>query len=89
MGQSKLIDPDLVVLIWVTRGIEDFFLSFRMSEIVGHSRYDPFLNAMGFEMVCKGYLALPGFPWVLVPRVFSEMPFGKSPPLCKGRIKVG
>jgi len=56
MGQSKLIDPDLVVLIWVTMGIEDFFFSFRMSEKVGHSRYGPFINAMGFEMVCKGYL---------------------------------
>jgi len=37
-------------------GIEDFFLSFRMSEKVGCSRYDPFINAMGFELVCKGYL---------------------------------
>jgi hypothetical protein len=27
-----------------------------MSESIGHSRYDPFINAMGLEMVCKGYL---------------------------------
>jgi hypothetical protein len=89
MGQSQLINKNLVVLRWLTMRIEDFFLSFRVREIDKHSRYVPFLNAMGFEMVCKGYLALPSFPWVLVPRVFSEMPFGKSPPLCKGRIKVG
>lgn len=56
MGQSKLIDADWVVLVWVTTGIEDFFLSFRMSESVGHSRYDPFINVMGLELVCKGYL---------------------------------
>ena len=56
MAKSKLIDPNLIVLIWVTMGIEDFFLSFRMSETVGHSRYDPFINAMGLELVCKGYL---------------------------------
>jgi hypothetical protein len=31
----------------------------------------------------------PTFPWVLVTRPFSKMPFGKLPPLCKGRIKVG
>ena len=35
MEQSELLDPDQIVLIWVTRGIEDFFLSFRMSEKVG------------------------------------------------------
>lgn len=56
MDQSELIDPDWVVRVWVTTGIEDFFLSFRMSESIGHSRYDQFLNAMGLELVCKGYL---------------------------------
>ena len=56
MTAPTLINPNLVVLLWVTMGIEDFFLSFRMSEKVGHSRYDPFINAMGLELVCKGYL---------------------------------
>jgi hypothetical protein len=56
MEQSELLDPHQIVLIWVTRGNEDFFLSFRMRGKVDHSRYDPFINAMGFEMVCKGFL---------------------------------
>lgn len=56
MGKPRIIDPDQVVLIWVTRGIEYFFLSFRVSEMDRHSRFDQFLNAMGLEMICKGYL---------------------------------
>ena len=49
MKQSELIDPDWVVLTWVTRGIECFFLSFRVSEMNRHSGFDQFLNAMGIE----------------------------------------
>jgi len=56
MSKSEIIDPDLVVLIWVTRAIEYFFLSFRISEMDKYSRFDQFLNAMGLEMICKGYL---------------------------------
>ena len=56
MEQYETLDPDRVVLIWVTSGIEDFFLSFRMTEKIGYSRYDPFINSMGLEKVCKGYL---------------------------------
>ena len=56
MKQSELIDPDWVVLTWVTRGIEWFFFSFRVSEMDRHSGFDQFLNAMGLELICKGYL---------------------------------
>ena len=51
-----MIDPDWVALTWVTRGIECFFLSFRVSEMNRHSGFDQFLNAMGLELICKGYL---------------------------------
>ncbi len=56
MEQIKIIDPDRIVLTWVTRGIEYFFLSFKLREMDRHSSFDQFLNAMGLEMICKGYL---------------------------------
>ncbi len=56
MEKSQIIDHDLVVKIWLTRGIECFFLSFRVSEMDRNLGFDQFLNAMGLEMICKGYL---------------------------------
>lgn len=56
MDKSELIDVNSVVLDWLTMGIEDFFLSFRVGELDKFSRHEPFLNAMGLEMFCKGYL---------------------------------
>lgn len=56
MKHSKLLDPDWVVLLWITRRIEYFFLSFRVREMDRHSDFDQFLNAMGLELICKGYL---------------------------------
>jgi len=56
MNKSEIIDHDLVVQIWLTRGIEYLFLSFRVGEMDRYSLFDQFLNAMGLEMICKGYL---------------------------------
>ena len=56
MVKSEFIDVNSVVLDWLTMGIEDFFLSFRVGELDKFSRHKPFLNAMGLEMFCKGYL---------------------------------
>lgn len=56
MGKSEIIDANSVVLDWLTMGIEDFYLSFRVGELDKFSRHEPFLNAMGLEMFCKGYL---------------------------------
>ena len=55
MVKSEFIDVNSVVLDWLTMGIEDFFLSFRVGELDKFSRHKPFLNAMGLEMFCKGY----------------------------------
>lgn len=50
----ETLDQETVVLTWLMRGIEDFFMSFKIDE--SFSRYSPFLNAMGFEKICKAFL---------------------------------
>jgi hypothetical protein len=49
------LDRNLVVLTWLLRGIEDLFVAFSKFD-ESFSRYRPFLNAMGFEMIAKSYL---------------------------------
>lgn len=51
----ETLDRNLVVLTWLLRGIEDFFVAFSKFD-QSFSRYRPFLNAMGFEMVAKAYI---------------------------------
>jgi hypothetical protein len=48
------LDKRTVILTWLLRGIEDFFMAFKIEDFF--SRYRPFFYAMGFEMVCKAYL---------------------------------
>lgn len=48
------LERKTVVLTWLLRGIEDFFMAFKLED--SFSRYRPFFYAMGFEMVCKAYL---------------------------------
>jgi len=50
----KSLDKNKVVLVWLLRGIEDFFFAFNIKD--PFHRYRPFFYAMGFEMVCKAYL---------------------------------
>jgi hypothetical protein len=49
------LDKNTVVLAWLLRGIEDFFVAFSKFD-ESFSRYRQLLNAMGFEMVCKAYV---------------------------------
>lgn len=49
------LDKELVVLTWLLRGIEDLFIAFSKFD-ESFSRYRPFLNAMGFEMIAKSYI---------------------------------
>jgi len=51
----ETLDKNTVVLAWLLRGIEDFFVAFSKFD-ESFSRYRQLLNAMGFEMVCKAYL---------------------------------
>jgi len=51
----KTLDRELVVLTWLLRGIEDLFVAFSKFD-ESFSRYRPFLNAMGFEMIAKAYI---------------------------------
>jgi hypothetical protein len=50
----ETLDQEEVVLTWLMRGIEDLFMSFKIDS--SFSRYSAFLNAMGFEMICKAFL---------------------------------
>jgi hypothetical protein len=49
------LDRKLVVITYLMRGIEDFFVAFSKFD-ESFSRYAAFFNAMGFEMVTKAYL---------------------------------
>lgn len=51
----ETIDRNLVVLTWLLRGIEDLFVAFSKFD-ESFSRYRPFFNAMGFEMIAKSYI---------------------------------
>jgi len=49
------LDRNIVVLTWLLRGIEDHFIAFSKFD-TPFSRYRPFLNSMGFEMIAKAYV---------------------------------
>ncbi len=49
------MDRKEVVLAWLLRGIEDYFISFAKFD-QSFARYNAFFNAVGFEMVGKAYL---------------------------------
>jgi len=51
----ETLDRELVVITYLMRGIEDFFVAFSKFD-ESFSRYEPFFNSMGFEMVTKAYL---------------------------------
>lgn len=53
-GQEPLLERNALIEMWMMRGIEDLFLSFRLDK--DYQRLSPFLCAMGVEMVCKAYL---------------------------------
>ncbi len=59
---------NIVVLTWLLRGIEDHFMAFSKFD-APFSRYRPFLNSMGFEMIAKAcVLALRAKDYEGLPR---------------------
>jgi hypothetical protein len=54
MSERKKLSREVVVLTWLQRGIEAFFIAFKMGG--PEARYRPFFDYMGFELLCKSYL---------------------------------
>jgi hypothetical protein len=65
------LDRNLVVLTWLLSGIEDLFMAFSKFD-QPFSRYRPFLNAMGFEMIAKAYI------FSLCPNEYENLPERKA-----------
>lgn len=49
----KKLTKEKVVHAWLFSGLRDLFFAF---QIDSPFRYEPFVNAMGFEKICKSYL---------------------------------